>query len=83
MLALRLAAVEAAATVFAVAHQLLGALGFCDEASLSWLSRYSEPLRRLPLGHTATLEELTRRVGRRGLTGLYSGPVASPLGVAP
>ena len=81
-LALRLAAVEAAATVFAVAHQLFGALGFCDETSLSWLSRYSEPLRRLPLGRTATLEELTRRVGRRGLTGLYSGPAASSLGVA-
>jgi 3-oxo-4-pregnene-20-carboxyl-CoA dehydrogenase alpha subunit len=81
-LALRLAAVEAAATVFGVAHQLFGALGFCDEVSLSWLSRYSEPLRRLPLGHTATLDELTRRVGRRGLTGLFSGPAASSLEMA-
>lgn len=75
-LALRLAAVEAAGTVFAVAHQLYGALGFCDETTLSWLSRYSEPLRRLPLGRTATLDELTRRAGSRGLTGLYSGPAA-------
>ena len=81
-LALRLAAVEAAATVFAVAHQLFGALGFCDEAQLSWLSRYSEPLRRLPLGAIATLEELTSRAGRRGLTGLYSEPSGSSLGVA-
>ncbi|NKQ54443.1 acyl-CoA dehydrogenase [Amycolatopsis sp. K13G38] len=71
-LALRLAAIEAASVVFRVAHQLHGALGFCDEAPLSWLSRYSQPLRRLPLGLSATRDELTRRIGRRGLTGLYS-----------
>ena len=71
-LALRLAAVEAADTVFRVAHQLHGAIGFCDETPLSWLSRYSQPLRRLPLGLSATREALTRRLGRRGLTGLFS-----------
>lgn len=58
-LGLRLAAVEAAEAVFRVAHQLHGAIGFCDEATLSWLSRYSLPLRRLPLGLSATLRELT------------------------
>ena len=41
-LALRLAAIDAAAIVFRVAHQLFGAIGFCDETPLSWLSRYSE-----------------------------------------
>ena len=40
--------------VFRVAHQLHGAIGFCDETTLSWLSRYSQPLRRLPLGLSAT-----------------------------
>ncbi|GEM_PF-396587 len=70
-LALRLAAVEAAETVFRVAHQLHGANGFCDETVLSWVSRYSQPLRRLPLGRSATLAELTRRVGRQGLTGIF------------
>ncbi len=68
-LALRLAAVEAAETVFRVAHQLHGASGFCDETTLSWLSRYSLPLRRLPWGPSGTLDALTRRIGRRGLTG--------------
>ncbi|MEV0248200.1 acyl-CoA dehydrogenase family protein [Nocardia sp. NPDC050712] len=72
-LALRLGALEAAEIVFRVAHQLHGALGFCDESPLSWLSRYSLPLRRLPLGSAATEELLTRRIGRRGLTGLFSG----------
>ena len=82
-LALRLAAVEAAGTVFGVAHQLFGALGFCDEVPLSWLSRHSEPLRRLPAGVTATLAEMTRRLGPRGLTGLFSDPLGgSSVGVA-
>ena len=70
-LALRLAAIEAADTVFRVAHQLHGAIGFCDETTLSWLSRYSQPLRRLPLGLSATQARLTRQIGRRGLSGLF------------
>jgi hypothetical protein len=51
---------------------LHGAVGFCDETTLSWLSRHSQPLRRLPHGLSATRELLTTRVGRHGLTGLYS-----------
>jgi len=77
-LALRLAAVEAAETVFRVTHQLHGAMGFCDETTLSWVSRYSQPLRRLPLGLSATRDALTRRLGRRGLTGLFSDPGEPP-----
>jgi 3-oxo-4-pregnene-20-carboxyl-CoA dehydrogenase alpha subunit len=71
-LALRMSTLEAAETVFRVCHQLHGAVGFCDETTLSWLSRYSQPLRRLPLGLSATRDLLTRRVGGRGLTGLYA-----------
>jgi 3-oxo-4-pregnene-20-carboxyl-CoA dehydrogenase alpha subunit len=71
-LALRMAALEAADVVFRVAHQLHGAIGFCDELPLSWLSRYSQPLRRLPLGLSATRAALAGRLGRRGLTGLFS-----------
>ncbi|MGO8860694.1 MAG: acyl-CoA dehydrogenase family protein [Acidimicrobiales bacterium] len=71
-LALRLAAIEAAEIVFRVAHQLHGATGFCDETVLSWLSRYSQPLRRLPLGLSATREQLTRHVGRQGLSGIFA-----------
>ena len=68
-LALRMSAIEAAEVVFRVCHQLHGAVGFCDETTLSWLSRYSQPLRRLPLGLSATRDELTRRVGRRRADG--------------
>ncbi len=71
-LALRCAATEAAEVVFRVCHQLHGAVGFCDETALSWLSRYSQPLRRLPWGLSATRDRLVRRAGRTGLTGLYA-----------
>jgi hypothetical protein len=71
-LALRMSAIEAAEVVFRVCHQLHGAVGFCDETTLSWLSRYSQPLRRLPLGLSATRDVLTRKVGRTGLTGLFT-----------
>jgi alkylation response protein AidB-like acyl-CoA dehydrogenase len=70
-LALRLAAIEAAEIVFRVAHQLHGAIGFCDETTVSWLSRYSQPLRRLPFGLSGTRDALTARIGRRGLAGLF------------
>jgi 3-oxo-4-pregnene-20-carboxyl-CoA dehydrogenase alpha subunit len=70
-LALRVSAIEAAEIVFRVCHQLHGAVGFCDETTLSWLSRYSQPLRRLPLGLSATRDLLTRRVGGSGITGLF------------
>ncbi|HLM29890.1 MAG TPA: acyl-CoA dehydrogenase family protein [Acidimicrobiales bacterium] len=71
-LALRVAAVEAAEVVFRITHQLHGAIGFCDETALSWLSRASQPLRRLPLGPSATRAALTDNLGHRGLAGLFS-----------
>ena len=66
-------ALEAADVVFRIAHQLHGAIGFCDEATLSWLSRYSVPLRRLPTGLSGTLDQLRRRIDRRGLRGIFAG----------
>lgn len=71
-LALRVAALDAAEVVFRVSHQLHGAIGFCDETTLSWLSRHAQPLRRLPFGPSGTLAALTRTIGRRGLTGIFS-----------
>ncbi len=70
-LAARTAALDAAEIVFRVAHQLHGAVGFCDESTLSWLSRYSLPLRRLPWASSGTRDRLTRQVGTRGLSGLF------------
>jgi 3-oxo-4-pregnene-20-carboxyl-CoA dehydrogenase alpha subunit len=72
-LAVRLAAIEAADAVFRVAHQLHGAIGFCDEATLSWISRYSAPLRRLPFGLSGTLHQLSLRLSPHGLSGIFGG----------
>lgn len=71
-LALRAAAIEAAEVTFRICHQLHGAIGFCDETALSWLSRHSQPLRRLPFGLSATRDHLVAAVGRQGLSGLFS-----------
>jgi len=71
-LALRMAALEAAEIVFRVAHQLHGAMGFCDETPLSWLSRYSQPMRRAPFGLSKTRALLAERIGRGGLAGLFN-----------
>lgn len=75
-LAARVAALDAAETVFRVAHQLHGAVGFCDESPLSWLSRYSLPLRRLPWASSGTRDRLTRHLGTRGLPGPFDGEEA-------
>jgi hypothetical protein len=56
--ALRVAALEAAEFTFRVGHQLHGAIGFCDETPISWLSRMSQPLRRLPIGLSQTEAQL-------------------------
>jgi alkylation response protein AidB-like acyl-CoA dehydrogenase len=71
-LALRLAAIEAAEVVFRICHQLHGAIGFCDETPLSWLSRHSQPLRRLPTSPAATRADLADRLAAEGLVGLYT-----------
>ena len=81
-LVLRLAALEAAEVVLRITHQLHGAIGFCDEAQLSWLSRYSQPLRRLPTGPAATAAALTAAVGRAGVSGLFTGETADRSGRA-
>ena len=75
-LACRLAAVEAAGVVLRVAHQLHGATGFCDETTVSWISRYSTPLRRLPHGAAGTQVELERVAGRSGLAGPFAREAA-------
>jgi hypothetical protein len=57
-LVLRLKAVDTARQVLRTSHQLLGALGFCDESDVSVLDRHTQPLMRLPVGS----EELALRL---------------------
>jgi hypothetical protein len=83
-LALRTTALSAADVVFRIAHQLHGATGFCDEHPLSWLSRYSQPARRLPLSASETEVALLALIEGQGLPGLFdpqSASYASPTSV--
>ena len=66
--------------MFRVAHQLHGAIGFCDETALSWVSRASVPLRRLPFGHVGHPGSAHPEYGSRdGLPGLFNvAPSGAP-----
>jgi acyl-CoA dehydrogenase len=74
-LVLRLKAAETARQVFRTAHQLLGALGFCDESDISVLDRHTQPLIRLPAGTEVLAMRLLPAVRGGGLETLFSGPV--------
>lgn len=76
-IALRTASLEAAETTFRVGHQLHGAIGFCDESDLSWLSRHSQVLRRLPFGRSQTEAALVELING---TGFYTPVTAGRRG---
>ena len=76
-LVLRLKAAETARQVFRTAHQLLGALGFCDESDVSVLDRHTQPLIRLPVGTEALALRLLPEVRGGGLETLFYGPVSA------
>lgn len=65
---LRVAGLESSHTVLRIAHQLHGAIGFCDEHDLSWLSRLSHGIRRLPMGQSQTEAALLALVTEHGFT---------------
>jgi hypothetical protein len=69
-LALRCSSLRAANTVLRAAHQLHGAMGFTNEVNVSWLSRASQSVRRLPEGESQTLDLLTTMIETGGFVGL-------------
>jgi Acyl-CoA dehydrogenase, C-terminal domain len=76
-LVLRLKASDTARQVLRTSHQLLGALGFCDESDISILDRHTQPLIRLPLGAEALALRLIPDVPRGSFETLFSGPVSA------
>ncbi|QLL05989.1 acyl-CoA dehydrogenase family protein [Mycobacterium vicinigordonae] len=76
-LVLRLKAAETARQVLRTAHQLLGALGFCDESDVSVLDRHTQPLIRLPLGPEALSLRLITDVRDGHLETLFSGRMSA------
>jgi hypothetical protein len=76
-LVLRLKASDTARQVLRASHQLLGALGFCDESDISVLDRHTQPLIRLPLGAEGLALRLIPGVPDGSLETLFSGPVSA------
>ncbi|SPM35750.1 acyl-CoA dehydrogenase, partial [Mycobacterium rhizamassiliense] len=77
-LVLRFKATDTARQVLRTSHQLLGALGFCDESDVSVLDRHTQPLIRHPLGAEALGLRLISDVRDGSLETLFSEPVAEP-----
>lgn len=76
-LVLRLKAADTARQVMRTSHQLLGALGFCDESDVSVLDRHTQPLVRLPLGTEGLALRLIPCVSDGSLETLFSEPVSA------
>jgi len=74
---LRLKSADTARQVLRTAHQLLGALGFCDESDISVLDRHTQPLIRLPLSAEALSMRLIPDVRDGYLETLFSRPVSA------
>ncbi len=76
-LVLRLKASDTARQVLRTSHQLLGALGFCDESDVSVLDRHTQPLIRLPLSAEALALRLIPGVPDGSFETLFRGPVSA------
>jgi acyl-CoA dehydrogenase len=72
-LALRLHAVDVARGVLRTCHQLMGALGFCDEHDISVLDRHLQPLLRLPCAAEALADRLVPAVATGAFESLFTG----------
>lgn len=71
---LRLKAADTARHVLRTSHQLLGALGFCDESDVSVLDRHTQPLIRLPVSTEVLALRLIPDVRSGDLETLFTVP---------
>ncbi|MFC1402765.1 MULTISPECIES: acyl-CoA dehydrogenase family protein [Streptacidiphilus] len=74
LLALRLQMLESARTVLANAHQILGAMGLCEEHDLAVIDRHLQPTLRRPVGRLGTTTLLADRIRRDGFDALFPVP---------
>ncbi len=68
---LRLTMIEAAESVLTDAHQVLGAIGLCEEHDVAVIDRHLQGVLRRPLGRIGTNTALAERVGAEGFDLLY------------
>jgi acyl-CoA dehydrogenase len=71
-LLLKLKAVETGVQLIRTCHQLLGALGFCDESDISVIDRHIQPLLRLPVGGDELALRLVPEVSAGHVETLFS-----------
>jgi hypothetical protein len=69
--------VETARQVLRTSHQLLGALGFCDESDISVIDRHTQPLIRQPVGAEELALRLIPGVRDGRLETLFGQPVVT------
>ncbi|MBE3016114.1 acyl-CoA/acyl-ACP dehydrogenase [Microbispora sp. NEAU-D428] len=75
LLALRVQMIEAANTVLANGHQVLGAMGLCEEHDLTVIDRHLQSVLHRPAGRIRSTDLLARAVAAEGFDGIY--PVAA------
>ena len=71
-LALRIYAADGARSVLRTCHQLLGAVGFCDEHDVSVLDRHIQSTTRLPMPAEALVERLIPSVADERFETLFT-----------
>lgn len=76
-LALHLTALESAHSVLTHAHQILAAMGLCEEHDLTVIDRHLQPVLRRQGGVGATATLLADEIGRAGFDAIFPIP---PLG---
>jgi len=69
--ALRLTMIESAEQVLADSHQVLGAIGLCEEHDVTVIDRHLQGTLRRPFGRAATNAALAERVAAEGFDLLY------------
>ncbi|WP_405718387.1 acyl-CoA/acyl-ACP dehydrogenase [Streptomyces sp. NBC_01537] len=78
LLALRVQMIESAQSVLAHAHQILGAMGLCEEHDLAVIDRHLQPVLRRPAGRLGTTALLAEHVRRDGFAALFPVPARLP-----
>ncbi|GAA0827577.1 acyl-CoA dehydrogenase family protein [Streptosporangium amethystogenes subsp. fukuiense] len=71
LLALRVQMIEGANTVLANGHQVLGAMGLCEEHDLTVIDRHLQSVLHRPAGRIRSTDLLARAVAAEGFDGIY------------
>ena len=75
VMALRVQMLESAQSALAHAHQILGAMGLCEEHDLAVIDRHLQPVLRRPAARTKSTALLAAHIRHDGFTALFPVPV--------